>query len=67
MKSFLAHRDALSAHIMSSVTPINELLKDQCNVTQKNRRQSFLNQLAGIRFLVRQGISVRNDHSMAPI
>ena len=62
-ESSLAHRDALSAHIMSSVTPINELLKDCGNLTQKNRRQSFLNQLAGIRFLVRQGISVRNDHS----
>jgi len=62
-ESSLAHRDALSAHIMSRATPINELINDHGNITQKNRRQSFLKQLAGIRFLLCQDISVRNDHS----
>ena len=62
-QSSLAHRDAMSAHILSGTTLIGELIKGHGDLTQKNRRQSFLKQLACIRFLLRQGISIRNDHN----
>ena len=44
---------------MSGTTPIGELIKDRGDLTQKKRRPS----LAGIRFLLCQGISIRNDHN----
>ena len=62
-ESSLAYRDALSLHIISSVTLINELIKDHGNITKKNRWQSLLKQLAGILFLPFQSIYVRNAHS----
>lgn len=57
-----AHQVAIEAHV-SRKRPINQLLERQLNQTQHNRRYSLLKQLSALRYLLRQGLAVRNDHA----
>ena len=59
-----AHRNALAANISSSrSTPINEMLIRQVEDAKTTRRKSLINQLSALRYLLRQGIAIRNDHT----
>ena len=62
-ESSLAHRDAFAAFIASKSTPVNELILKGLDKDQARRRRSLLNQLSALRFLLRQGLPVRNDHA----
>ena len=57
-----AHQAAVAAHI-SCQMPINQQLEKQLTKTQQNRRYSLLKQLSALRYLVRQGLAIRNDHA----
>ena len=57
-----AHQVAVEAHI-SRKRPINQQLVKQLNKTQQNRRYSLLKQLSALRYLLRQGLAIRNDHA----
>ena len=59
-----AHRNAVAAHISSSrSTPVNEMLIRQIEDAKASRRKSLIKQLSALRFLLRQGIAIRNDHT----
>lgn len=62
-ESSLAHRDCLAAFIASKSTSVDELLLKGLDKDQSKRRCSLLKQLAALRFLMRQGLPVRNDHT----
>ena len=56
-----AHQVAVEAHV-SQKRPINQQLERQLNQTQQSRRYSLLKQLSALRYLLRQGLAIRNDH-----
>lgn len=57
----LAHRNALITLAVPKV-PINEQLLRDADNTKRKHRQSLLKQLSALRYLLRQGIAIRNDH-----
>ena len=57
-----AHQHVVAAHISRQI-PINQQLEKQPTKTQQNRRCSLLKQISALRYLVRQGLAVRNDHA----
>lgn len=58
-----AHKDALSAYTVSKNVPISLQLQKQLNEASEKLKQSLFNQLRVLRTLLRQGLSVRNDHT----
>ena len=57
-----AHQHAVAAHISCQI-PINQQLQKQLTKTQQNRRCSLFKQILALRYLVRQGLAVRNYHA----
>jgi hypothetical protein len=53
----------MTAHILAQSTPVTDLIQSQINNAHIGRRHSLVKQLSALRYLLRQGISVRNDHS----
>ena len=58
-----AHRDAISAHVSATSIPVSRMLQSQFNGIQVSRRNSLMKQLKALRYLLRQGLSIRNDHA----
>ena len=52
---------AVAAHI-SCQKPINQQLEKQITGAQQKQRHSFLKQLSALRYLLFQGLVIRNDH-----
>ena len=59
----LAHRDAVAAHVASKHVPITQQLQTHLNQSQVSRRESLIKQISALRYLLRQGLAVRNDHA----
>ena len=57
------HRDAIAAHISAKSTPVNAMLRSEVDSIQSKRRNSLMKQLSALRYLLQQGLSIRNDHS----
>ena len=57
-----AHQAAVASHIARQ-TPINQQLEKQLTRMQQNRRFSLLKQISALRYLLRQGLAIRNDHA----
>jgi hypothetical protein len=62
-ESSAAHKDAFIVFQASVRPSISNLLCTSLEKDKKKHRESLLNQLKAIRFLLRQGLAVRNDHS----
>ena len=62
-ESSLAHRDAFAAFLAPQSPSVNELLQKGVNQEQARRKSSLYKQLLALRYLLRQGLSIRNDHS----
>ena len=62
-ESSLAHRDACAAFIASKSTPVNEIILANLKENQLQQRSSLMKQLAVLRFLLQQGLFIRNDHA----
>ena len=62
-ESSQAHRDAVFAHVSANSTSVNAMLQSQVNSVQATRRSSLMKQLTALRYLLRQGLSIRNDHA----
>ena len=43
--------------------PINQQLQKQLTKVQQNRRCSLVKQISALRYVLRQGLAIRNDHS----
>ena len=59
----LAHRDAVAAYLASKSSPVNIQLQRGLENDQLGHRKSLLNQITCLRYLLRQGLAVRNDHA----
>ena len=55
-----AHRNLLAT---SQCLQVNQLLVKELEQSQSKQRASLIKQLAALRYLLRQGLSIRNDHS----
>ena len=44
-------------------TPVNAMLRSEVDSIQSKRRNSLMKQLSALRYLLQQGLSIRNDHS----
>lgn len=54
----------MAAHISAQCTPVTELIQSQVNSAQQiSRRHSLMEQFSALRYLLRQDISIRNDHA----
>ena len=62
-ESSQAHKDSVVAHVSTKSTPINRMLQSQIISTQANRRNSLMKQLSALKYLLRQGLAIRNDHA----
>ena len=56
----LVHHDAINAHQASQSTSISSLLSSEVRRNQEKRRNS---PITALKFLLRQGLTIRNDHS----
>ncbi len=56
------HRLAYEAQV-SNQAPINAQLQNEFAKMQKTRRNSLVRQVSALRYLLRQGLAVRNDHA----
>ena len=57
------HRDAIAAHMSAKSTPVNAMLQSEVDNIRSRRRNSLMKQLSALRYLLQQGLSIRNDHS----
>lgn len=59
----LAHKDAITAFKAMNSQSISSQLQRSLDDVQSKHRRSLVHQIKCIRYLLRQGIAVRNDHS----
>lgn len=59
----LAHRDAINAFQSSQSTSVSSLLSSEMRRNQEQRKNSLIKQITALKFLLRQGLPIRNDHS----
>ena len=59
-ESLHAHRNSLAT---SQCLRVNQLLLKKLEQSQSKQRASLIKQLAALRYLLRQGLSIRNNHS----
>ena len=63
-ESSQAHRDVVFAHVSANSTSVNAMLQSQVKPqAQATRRTSLMKQLTALQYLLRQGLSIRNDHA----
>ena len=57
-----AHKDATTAYIAKKQRPVSQKLLVHSNKTQNIHRESLLKQIPALRYLLRQGLALRNDN-----
>ena len=58
----LVHQHAVVIRV-SHQRPINQQLQKQLTKVQQNRRCSLVKQISALRYVLRQGLAIRNDHA----